>query len=103
VTCLRRRIADRKVLKLIRMGLEAPVVERPKQGGPPKVSRSKLGTPQGGVISPLLANLYRHWFDKVFHGPHGPAQWAKAKLVRYADDCAPRAQRTEEGPMCVTA
>jgi RNA-directed DNA polymerase len=38
------------------------------------------------VISPLLANLYLHWFDKVFHGPQGPARWAKAKLVRYADD-----------------
>jgi RNA-directed DNA polymerase len=40
----------------------------------------------GGVISPLLANLYLHWFDKVFHAPRGPAHWAKAKLVRYADD-----------------
>ena len=40
----------------------------------------------GGVISPLLANLYLHWFDKVFHGPNGPARWANARLVRYADD-----------------
>ena len=38
------------------------------------------------VISPLLANLYLHWFDKVFHGSQGPARWAGAKLVRYADD-----------------
>ena len=44
------------------------------------------GTPQGGVISPLLANVYLHWFDKVFHRSDGPAQWAGAKLVRYADD-----------------
>ena len=50
------------------------------------MSRPKQGTPQGGVISPLLANLYLHWFDKVFHGSRGPARWAKAKLVRYADD-----------------
>ncbi len=42
--------------------------------------------PQGGVISPLLANIYLHWFDKVFHRVEGPAQWARAKLVRYADD-----------------
>ena len=48
--------------------------------------RNRKGTPQGGVISPLLSNLYLHWFDKVFHRPAGPAQWAKAKLVRYADD-----------------
>ncbi len=81
------RIADRTVLKLIRMWLETPVVEASEgKGGAPKVSRPKQGTPQGGVISPLLANLYLHWFDKVFHGPQGPARWAKAKLVRYADD-----------------
>jgi len=85
--CLRMRIADRAVLKLIRMWLETPVVEAPEgAGGAPKVSRPQKGTPQGGVISPLLANLYLHWFDKVFHGSQGPAQWAKAKLVRYADD-----------------
>ena len=34
----------------------------------------------------MLSNLYLHWFDKVFHRQSGPAQWAKAKLVRYADD-----------------
>jgi len=85
--CLRMRIADRMVLKLIRMWLEAPVVEASETpGGTPKISRSEKGTPQGGVISPLLANLYLHWFDKVFHGAEGPAHWAKAKLVRYADD-----------------
>jgi RNA-directed DNA polymerase len=85
--CLRMRIADRSVLKMIRMWLEAPVVEASEEpGGKPKVSRPSKGTPQGGVISPLLANLYLHWFDKVFHGPQGPARWAKAKLVRYADD-----------------
>ena len=85
--CLRMRIADRQVLKLIRMWLETPVVEAPgEKGGAPKVSRPQKGTPQGGVISPLLANLYLHWFDKVFHGLRGPARWANAKLVRYADD-----------------
>jgi RNA-directed DNA polymerase len=38
------------------------------------------------VISPLLSNLYLHWFDKQFHRADGPVQWAGAKLVRYADD-----------------
>jgi len=85
--CLRARVVDRSVLKLIRMWLEAPVVEENKgPGGGSTASRLKKGTPQGGVASPLLANLYLHWFDALFHGPQGPARWADAKLVRYADD-----------------
>jgi len=85
--CLRMRIADRWVLQMIRMWLETPVVEASEEpGGQGKVSRPGKGTPQGGVISPLLANLYLHWFDKVFHGPQGPARGADAQLVRYADD-----------------
>jgi RNA-directed DNA polymerase len=85
--CVRMRIADRSVLKLIRQWLGAAVVEPPEaSGGPPRIRRQKQGTPQGGVISPLLANLYLHWFDKVFHRASGPAHWAGAKLVRYADD-----------------
>lgn len=88
--CLRMRIADRTVLQLIDKWLKAVVVEveRGKGGGRGGVTarRNRRGTPQGGVISPLLSNLYLHWFDKVFHRPSGPAYWAKAKLVRYADD-----------------
>jgi RNA-directed DNA polymerase len=64
--CVRMRVADRSVQKLIRLWLQAPVVEkettgRGSGGGGEKWSRSKKGTPQGGVISPLLANLYLHW------------------------------------------
>lgn len=83
MAALRMRITDRSVLKLIRMWLETPVVDE-REGGPPR--RSRKGTPQGGVISPLLANVYLHWFDMFFHGTDGPAEWANAKLVRYADD-----------------
>jgi RNA-directed DNA polymerase len=87
MACVQKRIVDGSVLKLIRMWLKAVVIEPGKgPGDPPKASRSKLGTPQGGVISPLLANLYLHWFDKLFHRPDGPYHWANARLVRYADD-----------------
>lgn len=86
LTALQTRVVDRSVLQLIRMWLQAVVIEEDKKGGPPKVSRPKQGTPQGGVISPLLANLYLHWFDKKFHSDEGPYQWANARLVRYADD-----------------
>jgi RNA-directed DNA polymerase len=87
LACVRMRVVDRSVLKLIRMWLEAPVVEKKEgPGGGSSWSRPKKGTPQGGVASPLLANLYLHWFDVLFHGPQGPARTAAAKLVRYADD-----------------
>jgi RNA-directed DNA polymerase len=83
--CVERRIADRSVLQLLRLWLTAVVEERDEDGRP-TYRRSHQGTPQGGVISPLLANLYLHWFDVVFHRPRGPGVWAKARLVRYADD-----------------
>ena len=87
MACLRMRVVDRSVLKLIRMWLESPVVEPREEGkAGAQGSRPSKGTPQGGVISPLLGNLYLHWFDKLFHRADGPAQWARAKLVRYADD-----------------
>jgi RNA-directed DNA polymerase len=96
--CLEQRIADRSVLRLLRQWLQAPVVEaeppdesaKPRRKGahspPPRVTRPQQGTPQGGVISPLLANLYLHHFDRHFHAAAGPRHWANARLVRYADD-----------------
>jgi RNA-directed DNA polymerase len=82
---LERRIADRSVLRLIRLWLRCPVVED-DENGRRRTTHPRQGTPQGGVISPLLANVYLHDFDRAFHGPDGPAQFAKARLVRYADD-----------------
>jgi retron-type reverse transcriptase len=60
------------------------------------VEASVEGTPQGGPLSPLLANIYLDALDKELER-RGHA------YCRYADDRAPRAQRAEEGPMCVTA
>src|SRR5262249_10792596 len=59
IKCLERRIADRSVLRLIRMWLESPVLET-DENGRTKASRPKQGTPQSGVISPLLVNVYLH-------------------------------------------
>ncbi len=87
MACLQMRITDSSMLKLIRMWLKAPIIEpksdKKSQG---TVTRPKEGTPQGGVISPLLANIYLHWFDVVFHGKGGPKEKYDARLIRYCDD-----------------
>ncbi|MDN8589783.1 group II intron reverse transcriptase/maturase [Paenibacillus sp. 11B] len=70
------RINDRRILKLIRKWLQAGVME---EGN---VRRSDLGTPQGGVISPLLANIYLNYFDRLWE-KHGRGL---GELTRYADD-----------------
>src|SRR5246127_2142028 len=85
IACIRMRMVDSSVLKLIRQWLKAPVQEEDERGKK-RIRRNRSGTPQGGVLSPLLANLYLHWFDRIFHSKEGPARWANAALVRYADD-----------------
>jgi RNA-directed DNA polymerase len=85
LACVRMRVTDSSVLKLIKQWLAAVIVDE-DEDGKPTYRRSKQGTPQGGVISPLLANIYLHWFDRLFQRRDGPAHWANAKLVRYADD-----------------
>jgi len=89
VALVKERVCDRKVLKLIGQWLRAGVME---DGG---VRETLAGTPQGGVISPLLANIYLHYLDRL---------WASkcshlGVLVRYADDfvvmCRTQSQANE--------
>jgi len=86
MACVRMRVTDGRVLELIRCWLRAPVIEEDETGGRQPPQKTEKGTPQGGVISPLLANVYLHWMDVMFHRANGPAHWANARLVRYADD-----------------
>ena len=73
MSAIEERICDRRLLALLRAFLRAGVME---QG---TVRRSVTGTPQGGVVSPLLANVYLHRLDRAWRGAYG-------RLVRYADD-----------------
>ena len=79
------RVTDRQVMSLLRMWLTSPVEETDERGRTQR-TRPTRGTPQGGVISPLLANIYLHWFEVLFNKPDGPGTWANARIVRYADD-----------------
>ena len=88
VEMLSRRIGDRELLRLIRKWLRAGVLDTDG-----KVTHPLTGTPQGGIVSPILANVYLHyvldlWFQEV-------VKWhttGEACLIRYADDCVPRAR-----------
>ena len=82
------RIEDKRILRMVKRFLKAGVSE---DGS---VTVNDEGTPQGGVISPLLANIYLHyaldlWFEKVFR----KSCIGYTRLIRYADDCVPRTHR----------
>jgi RNA-directed DNA polymerase len=82
------RICDGAILGLIQMWLKAPVMEMDRDGTKRNIGGGKgnrKGTPQGGVISPLLANLYLHILDRIWE-KRNLQQRLKARIVRYADD-----------------
>src|SRR6266511_4489585 len=87
MTSLARRISYRQMLRLLKMWLKAPVAERTEGGGwrCSGGKRATRGTPQGGVVSPLLANVYMNRFLKVFR-LRGLDRCYGARLVNYADD-----------------
>jgi RNA-directed DNA polymerase len=85
--CVARRVVDRHMLGLVKLWLKTPVEERNAEG---KTTMSggkgtTCGTPQGGVISPLLANVYMHRFLKAWR-KQGRGEVFRARLVNYADD-----------------
>lgn len=95
-----RRVADRHILRLLTQWLRTPVVVE-REDGKKEVhggKRTRRGTPQGGVISPLLANLYLHAFDTAWRAGGLERRW-QARLIRYADDfvilCRGRAARVQ--------
>ena len=92
------RISDRHILNWIKQWLSAAVVEE-DQEGKRQTRKPKRGTPQGGVISPLLANVYLNLCDRMFRS-YCQSTGLAAELVRYADDFVilmrGRVERTEE-------
>ncbi len=79
-----QRIVDKNILRLIRMWLKAPVVEE-GEDGKRRYEGNDKGTPQGGVISPLLANIYLHILDRTWKEEEIQERYG-ARLIRYADD-----------------
>lgn len=85
--CVAKRVVDRHMLHLVQMWLKVPSEERDAEGKRTMSGGKEAthGTPQGGVISPLLANIYMHRFLKAWK-KHGKSEQYRARIVNYADD-----------------
>lgn len=95
------RIVDGGILALIKQWLKAPVIGEDGNGKRETVGGGKangIGTPQGGVISPLLANAYLHILDRIWER-HRLKDTYGAHLVRYADDFVVLCKRGVEEPL----
>ncbi len=89
---LEQRIDDRPFVRLIRKWLKAGVLETDGE-----VTHPATGTPQGGVVSPVLANIYLHYvLDVWFHRRVAKRCWGEACLIRYADDLVCAFERADE-------
>jgi RNA-directed DNA polymerase len=89
-----KRVVDKNILRLIKLWLKSPVVEE-GEDGKKRYEGNERGTPQGGVISPLLANIYLNVLDKVWKMKKVEERW-KARLIPYADDCVVASQGNTE-------
>ena len=88
MSAVAERVSDGSILKLLKQWLAASVIEEDKSGVQrhhPAGGGKRCGTPQGGVISPLLANVYLHLLDRLWER-HDLSSRYNAELVRYADD-----------------
>jgi len=93
---LKERIKDQRMLKLIKKWLKAPVYDDGQYTGG---KNNKVGTPQGGVISPLLSNLYLHLLDRIVNMPTSIFKRLGIVMVRYADDFVLMGKKLKEEAM----
>jgi len=103
MTMVAERISDGSMLHLIQMWLKAPIMEEDEDGTKRHIGGGKgkrKGTPQGGVISPLLANLYLHLADRIWKRRQ-LQQKLGARIVRYADDMVILCRSGTKRPMAV--
>jgi RNA-directed DNA polymerase len=101
--CVARRVSDGRMLHLVKMWLKSPIEETGEKGRKTYTGgkKSKRGTPQGGVISPLLANIYMHRYIKTFK-KRGLDRKYGAGLVSYADDFVVLCRRGADGVLEIT-